>query len=340
MARPRLLDGAARSFQPAGIKASGIMAVRMQVWGSVAFLLLAVSALAGCAGGSGASDGADLGLPALAATATTGVIRGVVVDEAIRPVANVTVEARGPEGATRSASTDGNGFFGFAALVPGTWFLTAEKIAYTSTQQSVEVLAGVDDPPATKMQVVFVPGDLPFYTEVKVEAFVQCIVPGANMCAIVNLYPCAVAGYCEPIVEDTSYVLLYDELVVLQRVPDWMQAEVVWESTQGLSPKLAIRPSAHSPDDGAGLDERQDWVFGASPIAMAWDLERAEEWEMGKAEGVSFEIFGHMDETSTIGSVGFVLNQRVEFFFHVFYGYTPPEGWQFSVDGSVPQPPT
>lgn len=300
-----------------------------------------VPALSGCASSPEAPSAEalapdDLGLEA---TASTGVLLGVAVDDAIRPVANASVTARGPTGEQRTATTGADGLFGFEGLVPGTWFVEVSKVAHETAQASSDVVAGESAPPVVRVLLVFVPGELPFHTEVKVEAFVQCIVPGANLCVILNLYPCAVAGWCDPIMDDTSYVLLYDELVALQRHPDWMQTELVWQSTQSLSPKLAVRPSAHSPDDGAGLDERQDWVHGASPIVMAWDAERAAEWEMGTAEGVSFEIFGHMDETSAVGSVGFVLNQRVSFFFHAFYGYTPPEGWVFSADGTVPRPP-
>jgi hypothetical protein len=299
----------------------------------------ALSLLAGCSSPPAAeAEDATFEALALEATATTGVLRGVVVDDAVRPLANATVEARGPEAEPRTATTGADGLFGFEGLAPGTWFVSVSKLAYEAAQVSTEVLPGVSDPETLKVLLVFVPGEVPFFTEVKVEVFVQCIVPGANLCAIANLYPCAVAGYCEPVVEDTSYVLLYESLVSLQRTPDWLQAEVVWQSTQSLSPKLAIRPSAHSPEDGAGVDERSDWVHGASPIVMAWDRERAEEWETGTKEGVSFEIFGHMDETALVGSLGFVLNQRVDFFFHAFYGYVPAEDWQFSVDGPSPPP--
>jgi hypothetical protein len=297
--------------------------------------LLCAAVLAGCAQG-GAREGAPTdGLPSLAATATTGVIRGVVVDEAIRPLANVAVEARGPDGGSRTATTGADGFFGFAGLAPGTWFLTAEKLAHMPSQQSIEVVAGVDDPPVAKLLLVFIPGEAPFYTEVKMEAFVQCIVPGANLCAIVNLYSCALAGHCEPIVEDTSFIVLHDELVALQRTPDWFQTEVVWQSTQSVSDGLSVR---FSPEGGA-LSEQTDRVAGPSPLVMLVDRTRAEEWGTGTEFGMVYEIFGHMEETSAVGSVGFVVNQRVSFFFHVFYGYAPPDGWQFSIDGSVPQPP-
>lgn len=164
------------------------------------------------------------------------------------------------------------------------------------------------------------------------------VLAGANLCAIINLYPCALAGYCEPIVDDTSFVVLYDQIVPLQRTPDWLQTEIVWQSTQSLTDWLSIRSSAHSPDDGAGLDARQDSVRGASPLVMAMGREQLVEWETGTAEGIAYEIFGCTEEATAIGCGGFVLNQRVDFFFHIFYGYTPPEGWQFSVDGAYPPP--
>ncbi|MFA5944794.1 MAG: carboxypeptidase-like regulatory domain-containing protein [Candidatus Thermoplasmatota archaeon] len=294
--------------------------------------------LAGCSSPAD-TDPADDDALGLVATATTGILRGVVVDDAIRPLANATVAARGPTGEERTTVTAADGLFGFEGLAPGTWFVTGRKLADEDSQGNIEVEAGVDNPPVVKLLLVFVPGEAPFVTELKVEAFVQCIVPGANLCAIANLYPCALAGYCAPIVDDTSFVQLYDSLVALQRTPDWFQLEVVWDSTQSISPDLAILGSAHSPDDGAGRDERQAAVNGPSPLLWTLNQTLAKEWELGTAEGVGYEIFGHTEAASPIGSAGFVLSQRVDFFFHVFYGYMPPEGWQFSVDGVVPQPP-
>ncbi|HUR25841.1 MAG TPA: carboxypeptidase-like regulatory domain-containing protein [Candidatus Thermoplasmatota archaeon] len=306
-------------------------------------------ALAGCGTPAASGEPADVpeGLDelALAATATTGLLRGVVVDDAIRPIANASVTARGPAG-ERTAVTGADGLFGFDGLEPGTWFVSVSKVAYQEAQVSTEVVAGVDDPDVLKVLLVFVPGEAPFLTELNVEAFVQCIIPGANMCAIINLYPCAIAGLCDPIVDDTSFVLIYDEIIGQKRTPDWFQTEMVWQSTQSVSAWLSIRSSAHSPDDGAGLDERIKSVIGPSPLVVSLDKENATEWETGTEEGISYEIFGANEYTcplaTPVGNIGlcggFVLNQRVSFYFHVFYGYTPPEGWQFSVDGAA-QPP-
>jgi hypothetical protein len=311
--------------------------------GLVVWLLVA-TLLAGCTSQAGAPAGPTDGGPVLTATATTGVIRGVVVDEAIRPVQNATVVARGPEGANRTVITGHDGVFGLADLAPGTWFVSASKLAYTPVQQSIEVVAGIGDPSVTKLQLVFVPGQAPFLNEVKVDAFVECIVPGANLCAILYLYPCvvstAIGQACSNFTSDSSYVLFYDALVAQQRIPDFLQAELVWESTQAVSDWLNLRYSAHEPADGAGLDARQAGARGPSPIVMPLNHTTATKWDTGTKKGIAYEVFGCVEAITPYitGCAGFVLNQRVSFFFDVFYGYTPPDGWQFSKDGPALPP--
>ena len=306
---------------------------------AVLALALAAPLLAGCTAGSDGVAPTTSGPPPLAATATTGVIRGVVVDEAIRPLANATVTARGPGGEDRTAVTGPDGFFGFTNLVPGGWFVLAHKRAYTDVQQNTEVQAGVPDPPVVKLQVTLIPGQVPFVNTMTVDAFIECIVPGANVCTIANVYPCVFLGYCDNVTDDTSFILFYEPLVSLQRVPDWFQTELVWQTTQSVSDGLGVRFSAHEPADGTGIDERRGSVGGRSPLTITLNQTTATTWETGTKKGVSFEIFGWTEALSPLGSAGFVLNQRVSFYFNVFYGYTPPDGWTFAKDGTVPPPP-
>src|SRR5688572_2997273 len=86
--------------------------------------------LAGCSSspeGDGAGpDFSDLGLDA---SDTTGLIRGIVVDDAIRPVAgaNVTLTPGG-----QTARTTANGTFGFDGLAAGSYFLAVELYGYES----------------------------------------------------------------------------------------------------------------------------------------------------------------------------------------------------------------
>lgn len=311
-----------------------------------ALLLLLAAVVAGCSGGgsSGAQEGEDplaSGAPQLEATSTTGVLRGVVVDEAIRPIGNATVRLTGPQ--EGEAVTGPDGFFGFSGLQPGTYFVKASKLAYAEAQASAEVRAGVDDPPVVKVQLTFLPSEAPFAFGIKYEGFAECIVPGANLCFILNFYPCFAAGQCNNLTNDDSWFFIYDSLVAQQRHPDWTQLEFVWETTQPVTDWLTFRVSAHSPDDGAGVDERRINPSGKSPVVASLNRTQAEEWDLGTEEGFSVETFSGGTDLTCGGlparaCVGFVLNQRIDYYFHMFYGFLPPEGWQFSVDG-LPAPP-
>jgi hypothetical protein len=106
--------------------------------------------LAGCAaGGDGSEEADDLAVSdlGLEATATTGIIRGVVVDEAIRPLPGVRVTLV-VEGETKQTESNDAGAFGFDSLPPGTYFLKAERFGFESIQQAAEVKAGDSQPRA------------------------------------------------------------------------------------------------------------------------------------------------------------------------------------------------
>ena len=114
-------------------------------------VLLAASVLAGCAGGEGDPEagkgpGSDpfAGLTEDVDVASgKGAIVGVVVDAAIRPLSNATVELTSMG---LNSSTDGEGRFVINDLEPGTYFLQATARRHASTQVSVEVLAGEATP--------------------------------------------------------------------------------------------------------------------------------------------------------------------------------------------------
>ena len=308
----------------------------------VACLLLAL--LAGCTGGGKAHAKDDT--PALQATATTGVIRAVVVDDAIRPLGGVNVTARGAS-ATFNRTTGADGFVGFEGLPPGTYFLKASKRGYSEVQQSVEVVAGVGDSPVVKMQLAVRIGDLAFYQEFKLEGFLECSASVGNWCFIANYYPCLVehtAGQActGNLTNDNSYFAIDKPLLDLQRIPDWMQIEMVWESTQAAGQDLEMR--ADFLKAGNVTIDSSKTVLGPSPLLLLVNQTLLQKNGIGTTHSLGIETFhGGPDQlcsqTSDCLLAGAAVQQRFTDFLHIFYGYTPPDGWRFSTDGTVPQPP-
>ena len=137
------------------------------------FPLLATLAmvLAGCAQGG---EGGEIPLeevPELEVTSTTGGIRGVVVDDAIRPIKGATVTL---ESTQEAVTTDETGLFVFSGLEAGTYFVKASHPLYDTQQQNVEVVAGVADPAPVKFLLNRVVLEDPYLITLKFDGFIVC----------------------------------------------------------------------------------------------------------------------------------------------------------------------
>lgn len=131
----------------AATRVSGVL------WSSRAagmFALVTGAVLAGCAGDPGDAaagsvqlgDGSTLQLQdaADATTASTGAISGVVVDDAIRPLANITLRVLGLT--ERTLASDAQGLFLVPDLEPGLYTVAANETGYAPVQTTAEVRAG------------------------------------------------------------------------------------------------------------------------------------------------------------------------------------------------------
>lgn len=336
--------------------------------GSVPFLtmlLLAVT-LSGCAeGGSEPKDdeGAFDDLDAVA-TEDTGVIRGIVVDPTITPVADVTVTVQGTDLET---TTNADGAFAFSQLDPGTYFLTADKAGFDATQSSVEVVAGVDRPPILKIQLVPDPTERPYLSTMQFDGFIACSVRGA----IIGIALCSIyAGF------EDEFSVSY----TLDRVPHWVQAEAVWDSTQVLGDEMSL--SLTCLDGETGCPDGQYEIAqgeGPSPQIAFFGYEEAETYGRGAGEDLHIRLFAFgnsntdvFDEPTMYGlynstvpqavrdvtgdecpmwpvifdgcmratGIGLMLDQEFTVYTNVFYGFTPSDGWAFIEDGAHPSPGT
>jgi hypothetical protein len=327
-------------------------------------LALCCTALAGCAGGGGdkadPSKDVDFTELDLQATDTTGIIRGLVVDVAVRPIADVTLDLRGAD-TTKTTKSNADGAFGFDGLPPGDYFIVANKSGYVGAQQSTQVVAGVAEPAIVKVLLEADPSTTPYVEVQHLDGFIQCSVrPG-----FIGLQ----CGLTDEDIVNAEYPFA--------RVPEFIQSEMVWESTQAFGDELslAIRclpggdPVGRCPDGQLTITRAE----GKSPQVARINRTAVDNWTLGP-EGdpmsISVFAFGRSDldvyDEETVDDAqepvtgkpcldwmgtlfpagtcirmtgpGFIVNQKFDVYTHIFYGYAPPEAWQFSVDGDPPAP--
>ena len=304
--------------------------------------ILAGALLAGCSSSSNDPPSAtgptfdDLGLQA---TSSTGVIRGVVVDDAIRPIAGATVALKG-ETNRETISTD-LGTFGFDGLAPGTYFLTVSKVGFFEAQQSADVVAGVAEPAIVKVQLAIDVANLPYVETFVFEGFVECTSSAVVLCGLPNL-----------LLEQN---ITNDRFAWDQRVgdsADLIQAEMVWQSTQAASPQLYFEMEALNGECAPGADNDDGFMGsarGASPIVARINETLIDLNGVGMACPVYFSLFSGgpvcTDPTPVPGvgplhpiCPGATIEQRFTMYVHAFHGYRPPDEWRFSSGEPVPQP--
>ena len=219
---------------------------------AVALLVLAGMGLSGCAGGAGADDPAppaDFGALDLKATETTGIIRGIVVDEAIRPLAGAVIGTTLPDGAARNTTSAADGAFGFDGLPPGTYFLTVQKPGYLVQQANADVVAGVSEPALVKVLLTADPSSLPYTAIYQYDAFVAC----SFTLVTVSFAACGLAA------EQTNNAFLVNYRP--DKPPSFIQIEAIWTSTQVLGGELGLSVTALGPPQ-VGVNS----TSGPSPI--------------------------------------------------------------------------
>jgi hypothetical protein len=293
-------------------------------------LALLTTAFAGCAGDASSPDEAEIPEEAfddleLEATDTTGIIRGIVVDDAIRPLEGAIVTLTIPGAGKQTVETTEAGTFGFDDLEPGTYFMRAEKFRYTSAQQSVEVVAGVKEPPVAKVLLVPDGSIEPFFQAITYDGYIECTTSFLVLCGLPNL----LTG--QEITQDRFTWTTYF-------IPNstWIQAEMVWQSSQSLSPNLYFEMEAlDGPCEGDGFLNRTE---GPSPVYAVFDPEEHPDNNIGEECGIYFSLFsGHNDplprQPVTGWGIGVTIQQDFTMYIHSLYSFVPAPGWRFTVDG-------
>ena len=310
--------------------------------------LAAALLLAGCAGAPDAETQAeDIDFGDVSATETTGVIRGVVVDLAIRPLAGALVTVP-VQGANRTATTGDDGQFAFSQLEPGTYFLLVSLAGYTSVQQSAEVAAGDSEPPIVKIGLERLPSAQPFLETYHFTGFLTF---GGSI-GITSVGSTINPALSESINDQSIWN------VQVPQVPTWAQGELVWDQTQPAGGML-IWEMVH----GGTNSWRGHRETATSPALAYWNTTVLANEENLTADGIDYRFFGGPHPLLAPGAgivptrdsghpacttfptvvlgdrslcsfgYGITYQQRADGYIHNFYNFAPPEGWRFTVHG-------
>lgn len=292
------------------------------IW--VAGMLVAV-VLAGCAEDAPAEQ-ADVedGFEEfeLGVSDTTGIIRGIVVDGAIVPVADVAVRIVGLDMET---TTDEQGRFAFGDVPAGTHFLNITSLLHVPVQQSVTVVAGDAQPALVKVQVQRRFTQDPYLETQQINGYINCgYSAGLSSPCILDytqlVYPGGAAPFLYGISGDIRrFVIALDD--------GWQSRinEMAWEPSTGTSESLSMtisfynRTSSHS---YAGAS-------GTSPVRHQMDMDPEREhpdW-VGPEGQHDYLVFVNPSTSGSGYPVALVIEQRFELFVNTFYYGMPPEDW-------------
>ena len=229
-----------------------------------------------------------------------------------------------------------NGGFGFQGLAPGTYFISASKPGFNDVRVGADVKANDNSPAITKVAMEANPSTRPFVESYIFKGFMDCSTtagaPGvghlsAALCAFPNGASCGLDPVpCSPNVTADNTQVHYQP----QRVPTWVQSEMVWQSTQALGSDLGLMYSWSCDSNGGFLCDHG--VDGPSPLLLTANGKDIQKIGIGNSTDIYIRVF-NTAASSSMSTVGATVEQDFIVYTHVFYGFAPPEGYRFSRDG-------
>jgi hypothetical protein len=262
----------------------------------LSILLVAVAALSGCAEEAAPPAGQlDLSGLEVATSSTTGAIKGVVVDEAIRPIAGANVTVLPGE---LHAVSDEAGLFAFEGLLPGVYFVRADAFAHAGTQASVDVKADSAATVRILLTSVYVP--MPYHDLYHYEGFMQAYASFASFAAEVvapGVLPCTCTwSLTPPLPGLTTFVYEADGEVAMEN-PAPVYGTVYWEF----------------------IGETDHAIHSSHDTFPVYQV---------------FEIGDFADDTwnwtvRLTGSQWVHVNTSFDVYVTAWYNSAPPEGWSF-----------
>jgi hypothetical protein len=291
--------------------------------------VLAATVLAGC------SQKEAPATQTVAPTATTGSVRGVVVDAAIRPLAGALVTLRVGDQAS-TANTSADGLFRFDNVPPGSQVLRAHRTGYLDVQLPVQVEAGVE-PKEVKVTLDSDPVyRKPFLQPFKFNGIMECsaVVNAPAPAGRAAVAACALPG------QTVGVSPTQDSFIAVHTLdagrPQFVQSELVWTPGGPLANTLLLylderNHTAGAPTVGAngaqtGYTELAS-ASGASPLVV--HVEGPAVNRLGRGYDLQLRVFAWFEDPVPVGAV---VEQDFTLYSTAFYGFKPPVGWTFVKD--------
>lgn len=295
-------------------------------------LVALVASLAGCSEGAKAPDAGDLASP------STVLVTGVVVDDAIRPLADARIELDG----SANTTTDANGAFTLEAA-PGAHVVRATKSGYADAVTQL-TLSASEEPPVLKL-VLLVDTSLSAYAELfAIDGFVECSMhtrthsfAACGTGNVASFIACAQVNVCMGNVTQDRYITI----IGFTKQPDFLTCEVSWTSTQALGTNLRIMMGSANAEElrfYPNTPKVHNDTTGPSPVYVTMDKGMLVESGIGIDSWFLAQTFAAPTDPAPLP--GMVLQQRFTMYLTSFYGYEPPLDWRFTATGETPPPPS
>lgn len=268
------------------------------------------------------ADGVGVG-PSAAVSDETGAVAGVVVSDALVPLANVAVALDGNPGA---AFTDDAGAFQLSNIAPGGHELSFFRDDHVEATQQVTVEAGA----VTGVRVVLVPRpSQQSYVRVEQDTgFIGCTLttrdpvlsPEGRAKAAICTIAAVISGSSAV---DQSQITYAPE--AFDGIGD-MVGEATWVSTQALGTGLFANFWLYHPDVHLTINDAWDlnWSAGPSPLRVPVPIERIQEVlttenaggpECGERCHVFVLVYSYpQTATSSPVDVGLAVDQRFDLY--------------------------
>jgi hypothetical protein len=294
--------------------------------------------LAGCSDGGGAGeDEAFDGLQGTA-TETTGILRGVVVDDRIVPIVGATIDLRGTT-ERPNATTDEQGRFLFSDLDPGTYFLQVSSPTHKPTQSSADVEAGVEEPDIVRIQLERLFTQDPFSVQVMHEGYFQCSQAGASWYYSSSNCQDGVFG---PASGSVPTATSQDREWHADVGPGWQTIvfEMEWKPTSDSTSKnMGMVVSTYKPeragDHWFAEFEGSTPIRGQIDVGIEHESASGEEPSMIPPEGMTnMSFFVSVREDGDVPGIAY--NQKFTVYVTMFHYGRPPEGWSLVNGDALP----